>query len=309
MNQAGNIIHVPIWAVTGTTLLFCLAVGGLFGRALCRQNNKTDRAAPPDWSIPTIDAYAETKSLFHSWDPRIKITVLLCFCFLITSLQYLIACLMALFIAGVAVYFCHLPWKRVQRRLMAISGFLAMFLIIMPFTSPAKEQETILLFPLLSAFPFHLHGLTTAVKLSLKACSIALLMEPMFATAPLAVTLQAGYRIGLPPAMGEMILLTHRYIFLFLQEGLRMYRAMKVRGFNAGNNTATMRTMGNFFGMLFIRSYDRTQQVYDAMLSRGYTGTLPTYVHFKVTLPDIGKGCFWLFLGLFLLGIDHIATL
>ena len=103
-----------------------------------------------------------------------------------------------------------------------------------------------------------------------------------------------------------MVLLTHRYIFVFLHEMKRMYRSMRVRGFHPSTSLETMRSMGNFFGMLFVRSFDRTQRVYDAMLSRGYNGRFPTFNHFETTPKDWAKGSFWIVLGLLLLLLDRL---
>jgi cobalt/nickel transport system permease protein len=37
-----------------------------------------------------------------------------------------------------------------------------------------------------------------------------------------------------------------------------------------------MRVAGNMAGQLFVRSYDRSDRIYSAMLSRGYTGNIRT---------------------------------
>ena len=60
-----------------------------------------------------------------------------------------------------------------------------------------------------------------------------------------------------------------------------MYRGMKVRGFRKRTDLETMRSLGNLLGMLIVRSFDRTQRVYDGMLSRGYSGVFPTYIKFE----------------------------
>ena len=89
-----------------------------------------------------------------------------------------------------------------------------------------------------------------------------------------------------------MLLLSHRYIFVFLHEMTRMYRGMRVRGFVPGTDIATMNAMGNFLGMLFVRSFERTQRVYDAMLCRGYDGCFPFLYLFYRHRKGLGESCF-----------------
>jgi cobalt/nickel transport system permease protein len=308
MDHTLNIIYVPGWAAAGLVLLIAALPLGQFLIFARHRAAKKQRSGRPDWSVPSIDAYASQTSFFHTWDPRVKIIVLFICCFVIVSLENMASCLAALIIACLSVHFCKIPWHRARNRLLAMAGFLSMFLIVIPFTSPTRSGETILVFPLLSAFPFHLHGFYVALVIILKACTVALFMEPMFGTAPLSVTLYAFRRLGLPSVITQMIMLTHRYIFVFLQEVIRMYRGMKVRGFTPRTDIQTMRTMGNFLGMLFICSYERTQRVHEAMLSRGYQGLMPTYIQFELSITDVAKGVLWLIIGIILVTVDRFAA-
>ncbi len=258
-----------------------------------------------DWTIPELDAYANGSSFFHEWDPRVKIATLFLYCFAVTALKTLFWSGIAFFIGILAVIACRIPLSRSLRRLAAMAGFLSMFLVVVPFTSPLRQGETLFFLPFLHAFPFHGRGFIVALQIVFKACAIGLMMEPMLATAALPVTLQALSRLGLPDAVSQMILLIHRYLFVFLHETKRIYRSMRVRGFSPRTDVATMNTMGNFFGMLFVRSFDRTQRVYDAMLSRGYNGAFPTFIHFENRGMDRIKALLWAMIGLALILLDR----
>ncbi|MFV0438162.1 MAG: cobalt ECF transporter T component CbiQ [Desulfopila sp.] len=295
--------------ISGTVLLsavLCLLLVTGISWQIARKRKKSDRGQTegPDWSVPTIDRYADRRSFFHQWDPRLKLVSLFVYCFLVVSLHTLFWSGIAFVISTLALLTCNIPLARAGKRLLAMLGFLSMFLLIVPFTSPLRPDETLVYFPGLSGFPFHMAGFSLALAIVVKACAIALMMEPLFGTAPLAVTLQGMSRLGLPSAIGQMVLLSHRYIFVFVGEMRRMYRGMRVRGFVPATNVATMKTMGNFLGMLFVRSFDRTQRVYDAMLSRGYNGQFPSFIHFATTGKDWAKGLLWLTLGLLLLLAD-----
>ena len=50
-----------------------------------------------------------------------------------------------------------------------------------------------------------------------------------------------------------------------------------------------MTTMGNFVGTLLVRSFERTERVYKAMLSKGYQGEFHTLVRFDSGGGDVAK--------------------
>jgi cobalt/nickel transport system permease protein len=52
------------------------------------------------------------------------------------------------------------------------------------------------------------------------------------------------------------------------------------------NRSNIFRTIGNMVGMLFIRSYERAERIYAAMLSRGYNGEIVEMNKLKFQLPD-----------------------
>jgi cobalt/nickel transport system permease protein len=307
MSSASNTVIV-LTAGQSYSILACLLMPLLLalGVVFMKKTARTNRGIEPDWSIPAIDAQAQGASLFHTWAPAVKIGTLLLCCFLIASLRSLLWSGVALAVALLAVHLTQIPWQRSLRRLAAMSGFLLMFLVILPFTSPLHPDDTVLLFPLLHSWPFRWKGFLLALTVILKATSVALLMEPMLATSSLSRTLQGFSALGLPPVLTQMVLLCHRYLFVFQQEITRMQRSVRVRGFVPGTNLATMRTMGNCFGMLFIRSFERTERVHEAMLCRGYQGALPTGLLEKITPWDLVKGAVCSMIGCLLLTLDRI---
>ncbi|MDD3620303.1 MAG: CbiQ family ECF transporter T component, partial [Desulfobulbaceae bacterium] len=244
-------IHLSGMALILPASLVVLSVAILLA-VLFLKKKKTPSKGPSDWSIPTLDKHADRDSFFHNWNPAVKVAALLLYCFLVVSLKTLVCSAAALMISILAVYSSRLPWRRSLQRLAAMSGFLIMFLLVLPFTSREQPGEILLIFPLLPGFPFHLNGFLLALTIVVKACAIALLMEPMLATSSLSATLHGFSRIGIPSPIIQMILLSHRYIFVFHQELLRMLRSMRVRGFTARTDILTMKTLGNCFGMLFI---------------------------------------------------------
>jgi cobalt/nickel transport system permease protein len=209
-------------------------------------------------------------------------------------------------VAVLSVMTARIPWRSPLRRLAAMATFLGMFLLVMPLTVPARSGDTLIVFSRLTLLSFNLRGLNLAVLICLKASAIALLVEPLLATAPFSVTIQALASLKVPQAVCQMILLTHRYIFVFQSEVARMTKGMNARGFSKRTDTETLRIIGNFLGMLLVRSFERTQRVYEAMLARGYDGSLPGGFEFHARASDWAKGVLWLLAGLALVALDRL---
>jgi cobalt/nickel transport system permease protein len=253
------------------------------------------RGTGPASPISSFAASDGGKSFFHSWHTGLKVGCLTATCFLFVTLRDISGCLLALAIAALAMAMSGLPWRRSLARLAAMSGFLTLLLVMLPFSGAIQAGErTLSLAFLPDTFPLRLSGLYMAALIVLKAIAVALLMEPMLATASLADTLRGFRRIGLPASLTQMILLCHRYIFVFQQEAARMWQGMRVRGFVARMDRASLTAIGNFLGMLFVSSFERTQRVYEAMLCRGFTGEMPQIAAPQVMPKDLGKAVFWL---------------
>ncbi|MFP5213321.1 MAG: cobalt ECF transporter T component CbiQ [Acidobacteriota bacterium] len=260
-----------------------------------------------DWSIPSLDAHGHgPRSPFHRWDARIKLPSLLFYIFCVASVSRLLPALAAVALSMAAVLASRTPLGRSMKRLAAMGAFLSMFLIVMPLTVPTHDGDTLFYIGGLPFLTFNLRGLAAATLICLKASAIALMMEPLLATAPFSVTVQALAHLKLPHAACQMILLTHRYIFVFQDETHRMAKGMAARGFRKRTDLDTLRTVGNFLGMLLVRSFERTQRVHDAMLSRGYRGTLPLTFAFRAGAWDWAKGGFWIAAGLLTIVADRL---
>lgn len=95
--------------------------------------------------------------------------------------------------------------------------------------------------------------------------------------------LAAFHQLKVPKLFVAIIGLMWRYLFVISDEVTRMLRARTSRsatvpGSHHGGGTVFWRAKvtGGMAGSLFLRSLERSDRVYAAMLSRGYTGELPT---------------------------------
>ena len=65
---------------------------------------------------------------------------------------------------------------------------------------------------------------------------------------------------------------------------------MKARCFRPGTNLHTYRTYAYLVAMLLLKSYDRAERVYKAMLCRGFKGQYHVLDHFALAPSDVVIG-------------------
>jgi cobalt/nickel transport system permease protein len=80
--------------------------------------------------------------------------------------------------------------------------------------------------------------------------------------------------LPVPGALKETLLLAGQYIEILVGEVMRMQRSAQLRGLN-GTAGWLRYASAAMIGALYLRSLDRAERVYAAMIARGYTGQLP----------------------------------
>jgi len=299
-------VVLAAWQFTALLLapLAILAAAAAGLRRLVRRRGV--QTEDPDWSVPPL-ADAGGATLFHRWDIRCKLLTLIVYSFIVASLSRVAPALAAVAVSLLALVLARASWERVLMRLLAISGFMAMLLVIMPLTAPARPGDTVLVIGGVDWIGFNLRGLAKALAIVAKAVAIALLMEPLLTTAPLPVTLHGLTKLGAPDMVGQMVLLSHRYLHVFRHEAERMAAGMRVRGFRKRTDLETLRAVANFLGMLFVRSFERTERVFDAMRARGYRGRFPASAELRMQKADLALAFAWLAIGAVLVAYDRLG--
>jgi cobalt/nickel transport system permease protein len=152
--------------------------------------------------------------------------------------------------------------------------------IVLIFSIPGKPFYT------LGFLTISEEGVLRAFLISLKAFSVILLIFPMLATMKFVTFIKTLEKLRVPNKLVQIIALTYRYIFVFLNETQRTLRSVESRGFRRKTRLFNLRIMGNIIGMLLVRSYERGQHVYEAMVSRGYDGRIGCLRKFEMCSED-----------------------
>jgi len=102
----------------------------------------------------------------------------------------------------------------------------------------------------------------------------------------------------------------YRYIFVLADEALRMLRARASRSARTSGASCPpigwqAKVAGGMVGGLFLRSLERSERIYAAMLSRGYDGQMRMLARFEMTRLDWGVSMLTLFLLSAILAIGY----
>ncbi len=218
-----------------------------------------------------IDQYSDRDSFIHRLDPRTK--------FIATSLFILVVALtppnswlaFALHFALLAALLLpsKVPVTYVIKRSLVIMPFVLMIAIFIPFF---KEGEVAVSYNIwIWQLTVTYSGLYVLINIIIKAWFSILSLIWLTSTTKLNSLLRALEQLRMPRVMIMILSFMYRNIFILIDETMRMKQARDSRNFGGGR-LWQIRTIGNMIGTLFIRSYERGERVYAAMVARGYAG-------------------------------------
>lgn len=199
-------------------------------------------------------------------DPRLRIVLAALFAVVTVGLGDLRALAAALVLAALAALLARLPLKATLVRLLAVDGFLVPVLLLLPFTHPGTPVAS------LGPWPVTAEGLAHAVAILVTATAVVLALLALVGSIEPALLGPALAGLGLPEPLTRLFILTTRYIPVLHGELARLRLAMKARAFRPRGDRHTWRSYGYLFGMLLVRSFERSERIVAAMLCRGYSG-------------------------------------
>ena len=208
-------------------------------------------------------------SPIHRLDPRAKIVGLAGITVVgvstpLAAWPAFVACGLALAaIAAVARVGPGVIWTRV-RVILPLVLFVAVFV---PFVRGG---------PSVQVGPLSLSeaGLATFALVTAKATIGALSAVLLGATTSFPDILHGLERLRVPRLLTVIAGFMYRYVFVIADEARRMRAALAARAYRP-RHLGQVAALGRMVTALFLRSYERGERVYLAMLARGYAGAMP----------------------------------
>ncbi|GAA4094936.1 cobalt ECF transporter T component CbiQ [Nonomuraea soli] len=160
----------------------------------------------------------------------------------------------------------RVPFSFVARRMVIEIPFV-LFAVFIPIIG-LGERVTVL------GLSLSAEALWAAWNILAKATLGVIASILLAATTEPRMILLGAQRLRLPSLLVQIAMFMLRYMDVIMDEMRRMRVARESRGFEA-RNLRHIPVIARSAGALFIRSYERGERVHLAMLSRGYSGSMP----------------------------------
>jgi cobalt/nickel transport system permease protein len=203
-------------------------------------------------------------------DPRSRVLAAFGFALAVVSLGHLAALGLALLMAAGCAVLARLGAAATLRRLLALDGLMVVVLVMLPFTVPGAPVAAF------AGLEATREGLHQAGAIMLKANAVALMMLALLGSMDPVVLGRTLARLGVSGKMVQLYLFTVRYLDRLHREYRRLRTAMRARAFVMRTDRHTWRALGYLFGMLLVRSLERSERILQAMRCRGFDGQFPS---------------------------------
>lgn len=222
-----------------------------------------------------LDRYREGTSLIHRLDPRLKLLGTLAFILVVTNIpaQGWPAFLLMAGLALLLVRLAEIPLLEALKRSSIALPFAGVVALSIPFT----RAGTVLWQTHLGSWALTVTdaGLALFLSVVVKAWLAVLMSSLLVGTTPFPQLLKAMRALHVPAPLVSTISFMYRYLFVLVDEAMRLQTAREARSVGSGRTVWwRARVLGGMIGSLFIRSYERSERIYAAMLSRGFAGEI-----------------------------------
>lgn len=231
------------------------------------------------FSLGHLDVLSYGNSVIHRLDPRVKVAITFAFIITVVSFpKYAVTGLLPFFLFPVMLMvLAEIPFSLVLKKVLLVSPF-AVFIGIF---NPVFDTQ-----PLVSW-----NGITVTSGW----VSFASIMAKFFLTISAALILIATTsfpgvcfalgRLGLPRMFVSQLLFLYRYLFVLMEETMRVLRAHELRSFNRGR--PDVRIFIRLVAILFLRTIERAERIFQAMLARGFSGEIRPSRTYAATRADV----------------------
>jgi cobalt/nickel transport system permease protein len=216
-------------------------------------------------------------------DPRIKILCAFFFIFLVVGgnlnvmrfSAFFFVLLVVALVSRTSLFFLF-------RRSLVIIPFAVLVALFLPFFSGGETVSV-------AGIALSIEGLERFSNIVMKAFLSVFCMTILAETTEFSELLKGFEELKVPAIIVVLVSFTYRYFSVIVEEARRMKIARDMRS-RKGNFMWQARTLGTIVAQLFIRSYERSERIFQAMTIRGFTGEIKTLKQHEVTERDLMQG-------------------
>jgi cobalt/nickel transport system permease protein len=216
-----------------------------------------------------IDRFAQGDSPVHRLDARVKLLAVVAYTVALISFdRYAVAVLAPMAVLPLAMlHLGRVPLWFALRRVVILSPFIAALCLMSPLYDRAALPVAF------GPWRFQVAGgWLTAADIAVKFALGLIALTAMMSTTPFSLLLAGMRRFGVPRMLVMQLGLLYRYIFVLIDEAMRIRRARDFRGAALAPFARRLAATGGVIGSLFVRTLDRSERVHVAMSARGFRG-------------------------------------
>jgi len=216
-----------------------------------------------------IDKFSHGDSPVHRLDARAKLLAVIAYTTVLASFsRYAVAALVPLAVAPLAMLWLgRVPTRFAVRRVAILSPFIVMLCLLGPLYD--RNLHWVAFGP----WRFMISGgWLTAASIAVKFTLGLLALTALTCTTPFALLLEAMRRTRVPRLLVMQLGFLYRYLFVLIDEGIRIRRGRDFRGARRARATRRLAAVGGIIGSLFVRTMERSERIHVAMCARGYRG-------------------------------------
>jgi len=249
---------------------------------------------------------SDKQTVIHGLDTRIKIISVVGYILISSSLRSMVGLTLGAAFLLILLMKVGVPISLLGQRLAWVFLFGGALIILFPFITPGREIV------LWQVGNLHIaatqEGVEKAVLLFLRLLSAILAVTLLNATTGFRQIINGFAKLYMPAILVGIIEFTVRYFFVLGDELTRMKLARKARAYDLKQSILlgkSLKTMAQLIAVLFVRSMERAERVYYAMLARGYRGEQETSNDEPFLVADVVWGMGFVF---FVLGIKLLEV-
>ncbi|MDA8123158.1 MAG: cobalt ECF transporter T component CbiQ [Deltaproteobacteria bacterium] len=231
------------------------------------------------FGIGRLDRLSYQDTAVHRLDPRAKVIATMLFVVSVVSFpRYEVLSLFPFLLFPVLMSAIgDIPAGFIARKVVAISPFA----VFVGMFNPLFDTSTVSIAPGLSVSAGWISFASILVKYALTISAALLLI----ATTSFPGICRGLRRLKVPSLFVSQLLFMYRYLFVLMEEAMRVVRARDMRSF--GKRGTGGRIFIRIVGTLFLRTVERAERIYGAMLARGFRGEVPSMRHEILRIADV----------------------
>ena len=216
-----------------------------------------------------IDKYSSLDSVIHKLDPRVKLLLSFALLILIAVTYNLKLSVLYLGIVMALIIASRVPLHFYFKKLLLITPLVLVFSFFIYLSYLIKHQVAISAETLGRYYPVWDTLALTAARIYLSILVITLLVS----CTRFNDLLWSFRRFRFPLVVTILSKLVYTYLFVFVDELHRVLRAYRSR--TPVRRVSRVKVYGHIAAGILLRSMDRSDYIYKAMISRGFAGEFP----------------------------------